>query len=188
VRTLHPSLNWPEINAKLPVDRTPEQQAMRAMLFKHGDINGNGFLSLAEAWMLLREVLKIDAVIDLKPVTMRAFVAAKGLGIKFGLRSLGDDHIEKKEFRMMLVYVKEFLAIWDIFATADTSHDRCLTKAEFTACFPKLKKYAPNESVDQVWKEMNSGKEEGLVLFDEFCAWSLSPNRHFGSFVGEPDE
>ena len=40
-------------------------------------MNGNGYLSLAEVDKGMRDVIKIPALFDLKPVLMRAFTAAK---------------------------------------------------------------------------------------------------------------
>ena len=44
------------------------------------DINGNGYLSLAEVDKGLRDVLCIPLLFDTKPVIMRAFQAAKTKG------------------------------------------------------------------------------------------------------------
>ena len=43
------------------------------------DINGNGFLSLAEVDKGLRDVLKTDDIFDCKPCIIRAFNASKNI-------------------------------------------------------------------------------------------------------------
>ena len=42
------AIDWDEINAKLPFERTDEDKAKRRELFKQFDPNENGYLSLAE--------------------------------------------------------------------------------------------------------------------------------------------
>ena len=42
------NIDWEEINAKLPFERTDDGKEKRKELFKHFDPNENGFLSLAE--------------------------------------------------------------------------------------------------------------------------------------------
>ena len=42
------TIDWAEINAKLPYQRTDEAKAKRKELFTQFDPNGNGYLSLAE--------------------------------------------------------------------------------------------------------------------------------------------
>lgn len=41
------------------------------------DVNGNGYLSLAEVDKGMRDVLQLPELFELKPVLMRAFQAAK---------------------------------------------------------------------------------------------------------------
>ena len=46
-------IDWAEINAKLPFERSDEAKAKRKDLFQQFDPNGNGYLSLAEVSMIL---------------------------------------------------------------------------------------------------------------------------------------
>ena len=41
------------------------------------DVNGNGYLSLAEVDKGMRDVVQLPALFELKPVLMRAFQASK---------------------------------------------------------------------------------------------------------------
>jgi hypothetical protein len=57
------------------------------------DVNGNGYLSLAEIDKGMRDVVRIPAIFNLKPVLMRAFMTAKNK-----LKSTnkhGDDYVSK---------------------------------------------------------------------------------------------
>jgi len=172
-RALKRKINWSEINAKLVTDRSEESKQKRFEMFRQFDPNGNGYLSLAEVDKGLRDVLQVDDIYDTKPVIMRAFQASKGLNPP-GHSKHGSDYIEKNEFRMLLVYLKQFMAIWEVFAKADDSDDRRLNKDEFSKVWPQLQKYAPGKSLDECWNEVNG--EGNLILFTEFAQWAIETN------------
>ena len=68
-------------------------------------MNGNGFLSLAEVDKGVRDALKSDTLFDAKPAIMRAFQYAKDFSPSKS--SHGSDYIEKKEFRIFLVALRQ---------------------------------------------------------------------------------
>jgi hypothetical protein len=89
------------------------------------DFNGNGLLSLAEVDKGLRD-LKLPVLFKIKPVILRAFVAAKS-------KSPGgnDDYVEYKEFRHLLKYLRMYFEYWIAFAQIDTDKDRRISFNEF---------------------------------------------------------
>ena len=64
---------WAELREKLPWHRTPEQKERRIDMWNQIDVNGNGYLSLAEVDKGMRDVAELPEIFDLKPVMMRAF-------------------------------------------------------------------------------------------------------------------
>lgn len=95
---------WAELNEKLPWHRIEEQRQMRIKQWKQIDVNGNGFLSLAEIDKGMRDVIGLPVIFDMKPVMMRAFTAAKN---KVKSKSThGNDYIEKAEYRWFLQYLR----------------------------------------------------------------------------------
>jgi hypothetical protein len=68
------------------------------------DMNDNGILSLAEIDKGIRDVIQLPRLFDAKPVLMRAFQAAKTY--KQASSSYDDDYISKKEFRILLKYLR----------------------------------------------------------------------------------
>jgi hypothetical protein len=50
------------ISAKLPTEKTKEQQALRKRLFSEIDGNGNGLLSLAELDLGILKTLKCEEI------------------------------------------------------------------------------------------------------------------------------
>ena len=179
-RKLHVRPNWSEIQAKLPVARTDAEKAKRLELFKKFDVNNNGYLSLAEVDKGVRDVLQIDALFASKDALMRAFQAAKGLNPNPGQ---GADYVEKNEFRMLLVYLSEYFKIWCVFAQADESDDRRLTREEFARTLPALNRWAPGKTVDQCWTEILPPNQT-KILFTEFAEWAIQ--KQLATLVEDP--
>ena len=96
-------VNWAEVHAKLPTDKSdPAQHAKRLEMFKQFDPNNNGYLSLAECDKGVRDILAIDGLFDAKPAIMRAFQAAKGVDVKGKAEKNRDDFIQACELRIFL--------------------------------------------------------------------------------------
>ena len=57
--------------SKLPFERS--QKVKRFKLWDSIDVNGNGYLSLAEVDKGMRDVLQLDEIFNIKPVMLRAF-------------------------------------------------------------------------------------------------------------------
>jgi Ca2+-binding EF-hand superfamily protein len=161
-------LDWQAIAAKLPFKQTKEEAAKRKKLFSQFDPNGNGLLSLAEVEKGCRDVLHLHEAFDYKPVLMRAFQAAKSINQE-GKRS-NNDFIEVSEFRLLLLYIRQYLELYVMFDAIDTSDDRRITEDEFVNAVALVGKWGvkpedPIETFQQI--DANGG---GAVLFDEFAA------------------
>ena len=60
-----------------PTDRSDDSKKKRAKIFKDFDPNSNGYLSFAEVDGGCRNILKLYAIFDCKPVIQSAYNAAK---------------------------------------------------------------------------------------------------------------
>jgi hypothetical protein len=109
-------------------------------MFRAFDPNGNGYLSLAEIDKGVRDVLKSDRLFEAKPAIMRAYQVQKQPIHTFiwsfntykqpintncptcgafqaaknavpGENKLGADFVERKEFRLLLLYLKRYFEI-----------------------------------------------------------------------------
>ena len=74
------SIDWAAIHKQLPYERTPEAKAARKKLWNGCDINGNGYLSLAEVDKGIQDAIQLDKLFHAKPAIMRAFQMAKNWG------------------------------------------------------------------------------------------------------------
>ncbi len=111
-------MNIPHILSNLPTEKTNEDRAQRKRMFSSFDPNGNGVLSLAEVDKGIRDVLKCDEMFDCKPAIMRAFQHAKNL-VKSRRGELGDDYVELREFRYLLLSLKQYFTYFQMFDAVD---------------------------------------------------------------------
>ena len=71
------------------------------------DVNGNGFLSLAEVDKGVKDIMRLPNLFKMKPVLLRAFNAAKACVPSKNKRH-GDDYVEKAEYRFLLKYLRQY--------------------------------------------------------------------------------
>ena len=121
---------WEELSAKLPLKMTPEDKKRRENMFRAFDPNGNGYLSLAECDKAMISVLDCKILFENKKVVLRAFQAAKDVNPS-GRNSVGDDFIDKKEFRIFLQYLRDYFELGVMFERMDNSGDGKIELHEF---------------------------------------------------------
>ena len=68
---------WADIATKLPAGMSEEDKKRRKDIFMSMDMNGNGYLSLAEIDKGLRDIMRLDHIFDCKPVILRAYIVAR---------------------------------------------------------------------------------------------------------------
>eukprot|EP00927_Polykrikos_kofoidii_P077799 TRINITY_DN74702_c0_g1_i1.p1 TRINITY_DN74702_c0_g1~~TRINITY_DN74702_c0_g1_i1.p1 ORF type:complete len:524 (-),score=86.70 TRINITY_DN74702_c0_g1_i1:20-1591(-) len=172
-----------EALAALPTGDCPESNKQRKKLFRMADYNGNGIVSLAEADRLIAEVLRIEGVRSMKPVINRAFHAARDIVPPVG--EISPHYIDFHEFRYFLIYIKLYVELFTVFATAaqkkdEKYSDRRLSFEEFATAAPVLIDWGLDKETTKklrkdpaaVYREMDNDGG-GIVLFDEFAHWAL---------------
>lgn len=117
------------INDKLPSGNAPADLEKTNYYWPRFDVNGNGYLSLAEVDKGIRDVIRLPELFQLKPVIIRAFNMAK-TKLK-AANKYGDDYVSKAEFRFLLQYLRDYYCYWSIFNDIDTSKDRRISLKEF---------------------------------------------------------
>ena len=173
------TIDWDALSAKLPTERTEDAKAQRLELFRACDPNGNGYLSLAEVDKGLTEAGLMASSSSNRPtvlnkkVLMRAFQAAKSVSDdkSAGGGGRGADYIETNEFRLLLVYLQKYLAVWQMFDAVDESDDHRITLAEFQSAVAKMPELGVSDPA-AAFSEMDQNGG-GMILFDEFAEWAL---------------
>jgi Ca2+-binding EF-hand superfamily protein len=190
-------IDWTTLNAKLPTEKFSDQsneftEQRREIFTQYFDVNRNGYCSLAECDKGLTELLLTSSNVDndnndmsiilAKPVILRAFTSAKSIAQEKGRSesSSRSDYIEFSEFRYFLLYIKEYIQLWELFAAMDSDNDRRISYDEFVSdTLPKLhnNEYysrifpasATNESIFQSI-DNNHG---GYILFIELAQYVI---------------
>ncbi|KAL1495286.1 hypothetical protein AB1Y20_017146 [Prymnesium parvum] len=160
--------------ARLPT--APEDRRARWALFDSFDPNGNGHLSLAEVdrGLLVALVRTADDEAMLRrcrPALMRAFEAAKGGS---GVGGVSADFIERREFRLLLLYLQRYMELLALFDMIDAGDDRRVDLDEFTAAVPRLAEWGVHVHDAEALFAQIDANGGGQVLFDEFAHWALS--------------
>ncbi len=162
---------WEKLKDKLPYGKSPEETELRNKYWAGFDVNGNGYLSLAEVDKGMRDVIVLPELFELKPVLMRAFQSAKSK-----LKSKnehGDDYVSKAEFRYLLLYLRQYYEYWVAFDIVDKDDDRRVSREEFETAIPVMKKWGIEiGDPDEGFKEADKDGH-GKVLFIEFCQWAI---------------
>jgi len=175
------AVDWESVSSKLPYERTPEAFAKRQELFNAFDPNGNGYLSLAEVDKGIRDVLQVDELFDAKPAIMRAFQAAKNV-CPAAEGSPGEDYVQRKEFRVLLQYLKHYFELWVMFQTIDSAGDHRINLEEFTTARPQINDWGitiEEGTEADVFGQLDSN-DGGQVLFVEFCDWAIKQKLDLG--------
>ena len=160
----------------LPVSRSAVHRDQRSALFDSFDVNGNGYLSLAEVDKGLHDTYALQQLYSSKPAVLRAFNAAKALYKGRGTGGIDDDYVSRAEFRMLLIYLHQYYELFKIFAIIDSGGDRRIDEGEFVAAVPRLAQWGLRiADARQTFREIDTNGG-GQILFYEFCAWAMPRN------------
>jgi len=135
-------------------------------LWKRIDYNGNGIVSLSEVDKMVVEMCaagQFPAYLNSKPALMRAY---KKTILTDGD---GDDWVERKEFRALLLNIFWFAKLFEVFKDM-AGDDRRINAQEFQTSIGRLGlQMSPTEAAAEFSRiDKNGG---GQVLFVEFCAY-----------------
>jgi len=167
------SVPWETINEKLPFQRKKEAYEKRKSLWSQFDVNGNGFLSLAEVTKGIRDVIAVDELFDAIPAINKSFHHVKN--VSKTPNEHGPDFIEFREFRLFLQTLRQYFEYYQAFDRLDTGEDRRVDKEEFTSEKMKetLEKWVgPIEDLEAEFAKIDTNGG-GQILFGEFVDWAL---------------
>ncbi len=166
--------DWEGLLQRLPIKKTVEERKKRRQLWNAIDMNGNGYISLAEFDRGVRDVLNLPQIFSLKKVLIRAFNAAKNK-IK-GKSKHSDDYVEWLEFRILLVYLRQYFEYYVMFCRIDTSDDFKVDINEFKKAMPTLEKWGVKITDPVAEFKKIDNNNSGSIMFDEFCEYAIKKN------------
>ena len=138
------TIDWDAISHALPLDKDPESVQMRKDLFERWDVNSNKHLSHSEVDNAMRKLMEeltpglvgnrgalFEWGRSWKPIIMRAFQRSKAFNAaRKSKEKRNDNYVERDEFRLLLVCIRQFFEMFIAFARIDTNVDRKIDKDE----------------------------------------------------------
>ena len=165
-------VDWDAIREALPIQKTPEEFARRSEMWAAIDINGNGYVSLAELDKGVRDNMGQEALFDCKPALIRAHTAAKNKVKTKGEH--GEDYVERCEFRLVLWYLRQYFEYYVAFAIVDEDDDRRISLEEFTNAQETMETWVgPIDDIEAAFAEIDTNGG-GMILFIEFVDWAIA--------------
>ena len=104
-----------------------------------------------------------------------AFNAASDKYERYGIRK-EDNLIEWMEFRIFLVYLRQYFEYWVMFEKLDKSGDNKISLSEFKKAIPQMKNWGveiKEEEVEQEFKSIDTNGS-GSISFEEFCNYAIN--------------
>ena len=168
------NFDWNGFLNNLPIKKTAEDRAKRKKMWDAIDMNKNGYVSLAEFDRGVRDVLNLPQIFSLKKVLMRAFQASKD---KIKAKSkYSKDYVEWLEFRILLVYLRQYFEYYVMFCRIDTSDDFKVNLSEFKKAMPTLEKWGIKITNPEAEFKKIDNNNSGSIMFDEFCEYAIKKN------------
>ena len=169
-KTTYENFNWDEMMTKLPTGKT--ERTKRLELWKKLNEYGNGYMSYRRLMVQLTNYLDLPDVLRNKGPIKLAFNAAADKYSRNGVNK-NDNLIEWMEFRIFLVYLRQYFEYWVMFQKVDSSGDHRISLDEFKNAVPKMKEWGVE--IDEPEREFNNidVSGEGTVTFDEFCTFAI---------------
>ena len=113
-----------------------------------------------------------EVIYRAKAPMLRAFNAAKD---HYKSKSdIGQDYVQKPEYRIFLLYLRQYFEYFVMFKKVDTSGDDKISIEEFKVAVPIMKRWGVlvNDPVAEFKKiDVNNG---GTLLFDEFSHYCIT--------------
>jgi hypothetical protein len=184
------TIDWTTLNAKLPTEKSPDDgnnddtEQRRHIFTQYFDVNHNGYCSLAECDKGLTELLSSTSINLPKPVILRAFTSAKTVAqekdVSTNSRSISGEYLEFSEFRYFLIYIKEYVQLWELFDTIDSDNDRRISYEEFsTDALPKLhgneyysRIFPTTVTTESIFQSIDTNNG-GFILFNELAQYVI---------------
>ena len=173
-KTSYENFDWNDLRKKLPVDKTKEERKRRLELWKKLNEYGNGYMSLKRLNVQLTNYLDLPEILRNKGSIKLAFDAASDKYARNGIKK-EDNLLEWMEFRIFLVYLRQYFEYWEMFQRIDSSGDLKITLDEFRKAIPKMKEWGVEIKENEAEKEFNNIKidNEDTISFEEFCNFAI---------------
>jgi len=105
---------WGDLNLVLPVGNDQADKARRDALFNELDLIGNGIVRQVDfKRCMFRRMPAVKGIDDMATLVNQAFVG--GRKTIEPVVMLGDNQVDRNQFRGVLLYLRCYLKLWDVF-------------------------------------------------------------------------
>ena len=186
---LYEMYNWDDLTKKLPVKKTVEDRKKRLDLWNQINEYGNGYCSFKRLNFQLDKYLKLPNIVKNKGPVKLAFNAASDKYERYGIKK-EDNLIEWMEFRIFLVYLRQYFEYWVMFEKLDNTGDHQISLKEFKKAIPQMKNWGVEISEANAEKEFKSidNNGSGTISFEAFCNFAISKSLNLEEDDGFDDE
>jgi len=164
----------------MPTERTVDAKRIRNALFDQFDVTGRRMLSLADVERGCREVLNLNELVCAGPVVELAFLIAREVncsGLKEALTETGNLYVERSEFRVLLVYLRQHMELYEMFQKIDVDGSRRINFEKFKRAIPLLEGWGLKKNVNALEEFSSIDRDgSGTIDFAEFADWALKNN------------
>ena len=179
--------DWDELMKKLPTQKTAKERKERLALWNKINEYGNGYVSYKRLSVQLDKHLELPNVVRNKAPIKLAFNAASNKYAKKGLKP-EDNLIEWMEFRIFLVYLRQYFEYWTMFEGLDESGDHQINLEEFKKAVPTMEKWGVKiENPEEEFKKIDKNNS-GTISFEEFCSFAIQKSLDLEEDDGFDDE
>lgn len=164
--------DWDGLINKIPHRKTEEDRNQRVEIWKNGlNAYGNGSVSYKKLSRDIRKYLDLPEEVVTKGPLKYAFDAAKN---QYKTKWDSDDnYLQWNEFRIFLLFLKQYFEYWKMFETVDSSGDHKISPDEFKSAVPTMEKWGVK--IADPDSEFNSidANRNGVLTFDEFSNYAI---------------
>lgn len=117
----------------------------------------------------------------------KAYNAAKDKYKKEGEEQYGEDSLQWNEFRVFMIFLKQYFEYYAIFKELDSDGNFLISLEEFKKSKDTMAKYGvtlEEGEMESEFKNIDTGNS-GKVDFDEFCDWAIKKSLDAD---GEPED
>ena len=170
-QTSYEKYNWEEMLSKIPTELTEDGKEKRFELWI--ELNNNkkyNYISYKRLHYNLTTKLDIPNIIRKKnPIKLACEVACDKYH-RNAANMINYLIFGWREFRIFLVYLKEYFEYWRHFKYLENNGEHTITLEDFKKALSLMKKFNCDINENKIEKEFNNiDKGKGSISFDEFC-------------------
>ena len=143
------NFDWNALYEKLPTVKDDEHKKKRLDIWNNQLGCKGKSISFEDLSAKLGDYLQLPADVVQKDPMKKAYDAAKTRAKSKS--SVGDDYVEWMEFRIFLVYLRQYFEYWVMFERLDQSGDAQINLEEFKKAVDMLKKNSEDNETEK-WK------------------------------------